>query len=135
MQRTFQIDPADAAPIWRQIEEGVRRLMASSALRPGEAVPSVRELARDLRVNPATVAKAYQHLTDAGVLTVRRGEGTFVADAPPPIPDAERRRMLRDGATRFVVLAVTIGATRERTSAELDAAWARIAGDGKGAAS
>jgi GntR family transcriptional regulator len=132
MQRTVQVDPADAAPIWRQIEESVRRLVASGALRPGGAVPSVRELARELRVNPATVAKAYQHLADAGVLAVRRGEGTFVAEAPPPMPDAERRRVLRDGATRYAVVAVTIGATRERTSAELDAAWARLAGDRKG---
>ena len=54
----IRIDPSDATPIWSQIEEGLRRLVASGALKPGAAVPSVRDLARDLNVNPATVAKA-----------------------------------------------------------------------------
>jgi len=129
MQRTFQIDPADAAPIWRQIEEGVRRLVASGALRPGAAVPSVRELAGELRVNPATVGKAYQRLTEAGVLVVRRGEGTFVADAPPPMADAERRRVLRNGAARYAALGVTVGATYARTVAELESAWSQLTRD------
>ena len=83
MSRSLTVDPGDAAPIWRQIEQGVRRLVASGALRPGSPVPSVRELSLELRVNPATVAKAYQRLTQAGVLAMRRGEGTFVADSPP----------------------------------------------------
>jgi DNA-binding transcriptional regulator YhcF (GntR family) len=48
MIRTLQIDPSDATPIWAQIEEGMRRLVASKALPPGAAVPSVRDLARDL---------------------------------------------------------------------------------------
>jgi GntR family transcriptional regulator len=129
MQRTVQIDPADAAPIWRQIEEGVRRLVASGALRPGVAVPSVRELAGELRVNPATVGKAYQRLTEAGVLVVRRGEGTFVADAPPPMADSERRRVLRNGATRYAALGVTIGATYARSVAELESAWSQLTRD------
>ena len=69
----FAINPSDPAPIWRQIEEGVRRLIALGALKPGAAVPSVRDLARDLRVNPNTVARAYQRLTDSGVLAVLFG--------------------------------------------------------------
>jgi len=123
MGRTVAIDPADPAPIWRQIEEGVRRLAASGALAPGSVVPSVRELASELRVNPATVAKAYQRLTDAGVLTVRRGEGTYVADPPPRFPESERRRVLREGATRYAALALSVGADSERAAEELDAAW------------
>ena len=55
----------------------------------------------DLRINPATVAKAYQRLTDAGVLTVRRGEGTYVADAPPAMSKAERARILSEAAGRY----------------------------------
>ena len=69
----FAINNADPAPIWKQIEEGMRRLIALGALKPEGPVPSVRDLARDLRVNPNTVARAYQRLTEAGVLTVRRG--------------------------------------------------------------
>ena len=79
MTKLLNIDPAAAAPIWRQIEDEVRRQVASGRLQPGAAIPSVRELSKSLRVNPATVSKAYQQLTDAGLLEVRRGEGTFVA--------------------------------------------------------
>ena len=133
MTRTVAIDPADPAPIWRQIEEGVRRLAASGSLPPGSVVPSVRELAKELRVNPATVAKAYQRLADAGVLVVRRGEGTYVAEAPPRLPDAERRRALHEGAARYATLAVSIGATRARAEEELGAVWASFErGDEKG---
>ncbi len=119
MSRTLAIDPKDAVPIWRQIEEGVRHLVASGALRPGGAVPSVRDMARDLAVNPNTVVKAYQRLTDAGVLVVKRGEGTFVADAPPALPRAERSRTLRDGAMRYASLAVTLGAAHDETVDEV----------------
>ena len=92
MTRALAIDPTDAVPIWKQIEDGVRRLVVAGVLAPGAAVPSVRELARELRVNPATVSKAYQRLTDAGVLEVRRGEGTFVADRPVGLVAARTAR-------------------------------------------
>lgn len=132
MARTLRVDPSDATPIWSQIEEGVRRLVASGALAAGSAVPSVRELARDLRVNPATVAKAYQRLTDAGVLAVRRGEGTFVAATPPAMGRAERRRELSQGAVRYAALGVTLGATAEEAEGELSAAWKRLDDGSKG---
>jgi GntR family transcriptional regulator len=126
------VDPAAATPIWSQIEEGVRRLVASGALTAGGPVPSVRDLARELRVNPATVAKAYQRLTDAGLLMVRRGEGTFVADAPPAMARAERTRELRDGATRYASLAITLGSAANEAASELTTAWKRLSDGGKG---
>ena len=119
----IRIDPSDAAPIWSQIEENVRRLVASGALAPDVAVPSVRDLASELRVNPATVARAYQRLADAGVLTVRRGEGTYVAHDPPELPRPERTRLLRQAAVRFASLAVTLGASAEDAAAALQFAW------------
>lgn len=119
----LRIDPSDAAPIWSQIEEGVRRLVAAGTLAPGAAVPSVRDLARDLRINPATVARAYQRLTEAGVLTVRRGDGTYVAEAPPAMGRAERARILKDAATRYASLAATLGVSQEEAAQALAAAW------------
>ena len=119
----LRIDPSDATPIWSQIEESLRRLVASGALKPGAAVPSVRDLARELNVNPATVAKAYQRLTDAGVLAVRRGEGTYVADAPPAMSRAERTRILRDAAVRYASVAATLGAEEKDAADALAAAW------------
>ncbi|MFH1176299.1 MAG: GntR family transcriptional regulator [Acidobacteriota bacterium] len=132
MRGTVQIDPGNATPIWRQIEEEVRRLVASGALAPGEPAPSVRELARELRINPATVAKAYQRLVDAGVLVVRRGEGTYVADAPPPMPAEEKLKVLHDGAIRYAALGLTIGVSRDEAVAELGAVWAAFAQRAKG---
>jgi GntR family transcriptional regulator len=128
----FRIDPRDAVPIWKQIEEGLRRLVGAGRLRPGRPVPSVRELARELRVNPMTVAKAYQRLADAGVLAVRRGEGTFVADGPPPLTRAERTRTMREAAARYVNLAVTMGVSREEAASEVAAAWPTTAGAREG---
>jgi len=122
MPPTLHIDPRDARPIWRQIEEGVQHLVARGALPSGALVPSVRDLARDLQVNPATVSKAYQRLTDAGVLTVRRGEGTFVAAAPPP-PEARRDDRLFDEAARYASVAVTLGASREEALSTFESAW------------
>ena len=119
----LRIDPSDATPIWSQIEEGLRRLVAAGALKPGAPVPSVRDLAKDLRINPATVAKAYQRLTEAGILMVKRGDGTYVADAPPPISRAERSRTLRDAAARYASLAATLGVTPEEAAEALASAW------------
>ncbi len=122
----LDIDPAAAAPIWRQIEDGMRRLVASGALPAGTAVPSVRELARELRVNPATVSKAYQLLTADGALEVRRGEGTFVAERPAGEQEAERDRLLEVGAARFVEAARSMGVQEEEAMAAISAAWRGI---------
>ena len=122
----FAINPADPAPIWRQIEEGVRRLIALGALQPGAPVPSVRDLAKDLRVNPNTVARADQRLTEGGVLSVKRGEGTYVADEPPVPRKAERNEALRDAATRYASTAIAVGAEVEDAVEELQSAFDRV---------
>src|SRR5438105_10908574 len=125
----FAINPADPEPIWRQIEEGVRRLVALGALTPGAAVPSVRDLARDLRVNPNTVARAYQRLTENGVLTVRRGEGTYVADEPSQPRKSEKHEALREAATRYASSAIAVGAEVDEAAAEVESAYQRVVRD------
>jgi GntR family transcriptional regulator len=122
----FVINPSDPAPIWRQIEDGVRRLIALGALQPAASVPSVRDLARDLRVNPNTVARAYQRLTDSGVLVVRRGEGTYVADTPSQPRKSERNEMLREAASRYAGTAITAGASVEDAVSELESSYGRL---------
>ena len=130
MLSLLDIDPAAAAPIWRQIEEGMRRLVASGALPVGAAVPSVRELARELRVNPATVSKAYQKLTADGALEVRRGEGTFVAARSARAVSAERERLLARGAEGFVEAARSMGVSKSEARAAVSAAWDRVDKEG-----
>lgn len=132
LQKSLRIDPGDAAPIWSQIEQGLRRLVASGSLAAGGPVPSVRDLARELRVNPATVSKAYQRLTESGLLEVRRGDGTYVAPHPPSLSRTERARAVREGALRYAASALTLGASRDESVEELKAAWADLARRGKG---
>ncbi len=119
----LRVDPTLPTPIWSQIEDGMRHLVASGALKPGGAVPSVRDLAREQRINPNTVAKAYQRLTEGGVFETRRGEGTFVAERPPAMGSAQRERVLHEGASRFASLAVTLGVSRSEAVAAVDAEW------------
>jgi GntR family transcriptional regulator len=119
----IRVDPALPTPIWSQIEECVRHLVASGALRPGAALPSVRDLAREQRVNPNTVAKAYQRLVQSGLVETRRGEGTFVAQRPPLMPAADRAKALREGAARLAALAANLGASRAEAVTALEAAW------------
>jgi GntR family transcriptional regulator len=123
MAPLLRIESADPRPIWRQIEEGVQNLIAAGTLTAGSPVPSVRDLARELRVNPATVSKAYQRLTEAGILAVRRGDGTYVSEEPPVLTHDEWRRKLREGAQRFASLAMSLGATEEKSAEALAAAW------------
>lgn len=120
---SIHVDPTLPTPLWSQIEDAVRHLVASGALRPGDTLPSVRDLAREQRINPNTVAKAYQRLVEAGFLESRRGEGTFVAERPPALPPAERARLLREGALRLATLAANLGVTRADAVSALQAVW------------
>lgn len=119
----LKIDTSSPVPLWSQLEEGARHLVASGEWRPGQAVPSVRDLARALRVNPATVAKAYQRLVERGVLESHRGSGTFVVESPPSLSRADRERLLAEAAGRLAALATTTGASREEALAALTRAW------------
>jgi GntR family transcriptional regulator len=122
----FNINPTDAAPIWKQIEEGMRRMISLGTLGAGDPVPSVRDLARDLRVNPNTVARAYQRLTDIGVFVVRRGEGTYVSDAPAPIKRAERNETLRDASMRYASAAISVGVSVGDAVEELETSFDKL---------
>lgn len=74
----LSLPTADGRPIYLQIMDEVRRMIAMAVLKADDALPSVRQLATDLRINPNTVAQAYRELEREGVVYVRRGQGTFV---------------------------------------------------------
>ena len=93
------LDPRDARPLYAQIMDELRRALAVGTLRAEDPVPSVRELASQIRVNPRTVLQAYGELERAGVLYVRRGQGTFVA----PTVQVDRSRLARDVAKRTLL--------------------------------
>lgn len=74
----FKIDSSDVRPIYIQIMDEIRRLIVRGGLKPDEALPSVRQMAVQLRLNPNTVAQAYKELEREGLVYVRRGFGTYV---------------------------------------------------------
>ena len=78
----FSISTGSSEPIYRQLVEQVRRLVAAGQMAPGDGMPSVREVAQALALNPMTVSKTYAILEMEGVLTRKRGLGMFVAEAP-----------------------------------------------------
>lgn len=80
--KLFSIATGSSEPIYRQLVEQARRLIAGGQLAPGDTMPSVREIAHALALNPMTVSKAYGLLELEGALTRRRGMGMIVADAP-----------------------------------------------------
>lgn len=94
----FAIDPADARPIYVQIMDEVRRARVVGTLAPDEPLPSVRQLAADLRVNPNTVAQAYRELEREGLVHVRRGQGTYVS--AESLDGTERRALAQAVAER-----------------------------------
>ncbi len=122
----LRIDPSDSVPIWKQIEEGLQHLITTGALAADDPVASVRELARELRVNPLTVSKAYRRLADAGVLAVRRGEGTFVASEPPVMAPEEQRHKLFSAARRYASRARTLNASADEGVAAVRTAWSEL---------
>jgi GntR family transcriptional regulator len=96
------LDPHDRRPLYLQIMDEVRRAVVVGTLRAEEALPSVRELAAELVVNPRTVSQAYHELEREGVIYMRRGHGTFVS--PAVQRDGEARRTLaRDVAKRSLL--------------------------------
>ena len=106
----ISIDPRDKTPIYAQLERGLRAAIATSRLRPGDQLPTVRQLAVELRVNANTVARVYGELERAGVLETRRGVGSFISATPAQArPPREHDRRLRAFATRVLADADTAG--------------------------
>ncbi len=116
------IDSRDATPIYAQLERGLRAAIAAGRLHPGDQLPTVRQLAVDLRVNANTVARVYAELERAGVLETRRGVGSFVAATPAQAhPPREHERRLRTFVTRVLAEADTAGFTIDDVIAALGA--------------
>jgi len=91
----FKLDLKSGVPFHRQIVDQIRYGIASDRLMPGEQLPTVRELAVHLQVNPNTVRKAYSELEILGILDTQQGTGTFVSHRQVEIGEAEKKRMLR----------------------------------------
>ena len=101
------IDESDLRPIYRQVADEIRRLIAGGALAEGEALPSVRQVAVDLGVNLNTVAGAYRELQAEGLVTIRHGSGAVVTSRKTSAKDAgELRKPLQSALTALVLAGV-----------------------------
>jgi GntR family transcriptional regulator len=98
----FRLNLESGVPVYRQIVDQVHAGRASGELRPGERLPTVRQLAVDLKVNPNTVVRAYRELELTGFLTTHQGTGTFVTDAPFERSAAQREEKLTQLVAEFV---------------------------------
>ena len=104
------VDPRDRTPIYAQIERGIRAAIATGRIGVGDQLPTVRQLAVELKINANTVARVYGELERAGVLETRRGVGSFVTATPAQAhPKRERDRRVNAFATRVLADAAAAG--------------------------
>lgn len=101
----FQIDFKSGKPVYLQLVDQVRYAAASGAMRPGEALPSIRPLAEELRVNRNTVAKAYAELESLGVIETMAGKGCFLKENDSPLTQEVRHKLLAARIDEAVVTA------------------------------
>jgi GntR family transcriptional regulator len=119
-----QIEPRSSTPLYAQIAARVRVAIAAGELRAGDPLPSVRQLAAQLRINPATVVQAYRDLESEGLVLTRHGAGTFVQDVAPERRAADRateaRRLVGDLMSRAAGLGITPAELRKAVDQALN---------------
>ena len=120
----FQINPHSGVPVYRQMVDQVKYYVASEALKPGDQLPSIRELAQRLAINPTTVVRVYNDLEHEGVIEMRHGKGAFVTASSRRMNAAERKQTLRQLARQLAVEAVQMGAPASQV---LKIVWEELA--------
>ena len=114
------IDARDKTPIYAQLERGLRAAIAAGRLNAGDQLPTVRQLAVELRINANTVARVYSELEREGLLETRRGVGTFIGEpSEPSFKHRGDRQALREFSSRVLDEAASRGFARDELIAEL----------------
>ena len=124
MEERFNLNFDDPTPIYAQLERAIRFAIATNKLRIGEQLPTVRQLAVDLKINANTVAKVYAELERTGILETRRGIGTFVRAEQTVtamrVMRSDRQRELRDFADRILAETHSLGLSLDEVIEELE---------------
>src|SRR5580698_1596647 len=107
----FRLDEHSGVPVYRQLMDQVQAAIASGAIAPGTQLPTVRQVAVDLAINPNTVSRAYREMEIRGLLDTQQGTGTFIADRKVEYSKNERDRLLAQLAGEFVSRAGAAGFT------------------------
>ena len=116
----IRLEHSSAVPVYRQIIDQIKYQIARGVLRPGDRLPSVRDLARQLPVNQNTVLKAYDLLATEGVLSRRQGDGTFVEAAPSSLKKSQRLKEVAAILAQAAAQAVHFDVTPEELHKLLD---------------
>src|SRR5690349_22555787 len=115
----FRLDGRSGVPVYRQIIDQVMGGIAAGALAGGDQLPTVRQVAVDLSINPNTVVRAYREMEIRGVLETQQGMGTFVSQKKVKRDEVERQRLLNQIVSDFVARAGTAGFTIEELLEQL----------------
>jgi GntR family transcriptional regulator len=99
----YHVDPRSSKPLYQQLIIGIKEAVAKQILTPGEKLPSVRELAGQIAINPNTIAKAYQELEREGIIETMRGRGTFVVERQTPTVNLDKERLLGEMLEKLLV--------------------------------
>lgn len=116
----IRIDKRASVPIFVQIQNALKYLIATGVLLPSDRLPSVRKLAKELQINPNTVDKAYMMLENEGFISIEKGRGTFVSGASDHLPSEERKRQIDILAKDFINNAYKLGLSPEEIKAEIE---------------
>ncbi len=109
----FDIDPRSSTPIYLQLVQGVKESVARRVLQAGDRMPTVRELASELMINPNTIAKAYQRLEQEGIIETMRSRGSFVATGSVRMDTEQNRKKLAELMQAMLVEAFHLGISHE----------------------
>jgi len=122
------VNTSSGVPVYLQIESQVKHVVAAAALKEGDALPSVRKLATELRVNPNTVARAYQNLEREGVIRTVPGGGTYVANGLPGLLKSEKLRRLRPLARQLAVESTQLRVNPDETLKLVEDEFSQLGG-------
>jgi GntR family transcriptional regulator len=121
----FHVEFRPGATIYEQVVYAAKKAMMTGQLRPGDAFPSVRTLSRELKINPNTAHKVITHLVQSGLLEIRPGAGTLVANRPQASP-AEKTQLLEEQVEQLVVESKRLGIDFEDLQDAVGQHWKRL---------
>ena len=123
----LEIDFRSGIPIYLQVVERIKQLIAGGKLKPGDQLPTVRALALDLRVNFNTIARAYRMLDESGIISTQQGRGTYILEVPPPeVTESIRQKSLQTLTSHYLADAFRLGSGPEEITKIIQkqvAAW------------
>ncbi len=120
------IDYNSGEPISRQVVAQIKWMIVSGVLGAGEKLPSIRELAKQLKINPTTVTRIYGELAHQGIIALRQGQGAFVSQQVPTVAPGEVRRIVADKAREMLVEGMRLGLDRAAIDEIVDDEFRKI---------